>query len=54
MITIDKENGIFHLHNAQVSYVLQVVRDRYVLHRVIRHNRLFPCCNKYVEVKQWS
>ena len=33
MITIDKENGIFHLHNAQVSYVLQVVRDRYVLHR---------------------
>ena len=33
MITFDEQTGIFHLHNKQVSYVLQLVRGRYLLHR---------------------
>ena len=33
MIDFDKATGVFHLHNDKVSYVLQVVRDRYLLHR---------------------
>ena len=41
MIDFEASKGIFHLHNAQVSYVLQLVRGRYLLHRywgrAIRH-----------------
>ena len=33
MIDFDQSTGIFHLHNDHVSYVLQVVRERYLLHR---------------------
>ncbi len=33
MIDFDQATGVFHLHNDKVSYVLQVVRDRYLLHR---------------------
>ncbi|MBQ1462307.1 MAG: alpha-galactosidase, partial [Selenomonas sp.] len=33
MIDFDKATGVFHLHNDKVSYVMQVVRDRYLLHR---------------------
>lgn len=32
-ITFDQKNGIFHLHNTQVSYVLQVTKEGYLLHR---------------------
>jgi len=41
MITFDAKTGFFHLRNAQVSYVMQLVRGRYLLHRywgrAIRH-----------------
>ena len=30
MIDFDKATGVFHLHNDKVSYVMQVVRDRYL------------------------
>ena len=33
MIDFDQATGVFHLHNDKVSYVLQVVRDCYLLHR---------------------
>lgn len=33
MISFDNKTGIFHLKNEKMSYVLQVVRDRYLLHR---------------------
>ena len=33
MITYDESTGIFHLRNDSVSYVLQLVRGKYLLHR---------------------
>ena len=33
MIQYDEKTGIFHLRNEQMSYVLQVVRGRYLMHR---------------------
>ena len=33
MITFDEKTGIFHLKNAYTSYVLQLVRNKYLLHR---------------------
>ena len=41
MITFDEKTGIFHLQNDAISYVFQLVRGRYLLHRYwgrrIRH-----------------
>nr|WP_288851081.1 glycoside hydrolase family 36 N-terminal domain-containing protein [uncultured Mitsuokella sp.] len=33
MIQFDEKTGIFHLSNAKMSYVMQVVRGRYLMHR---------------------
>lgn len=33
MIQYDEKTGVFHLRNEQMSYVLQVVRGRYLMHR---------------------
>ncbi len=33
MITFDKETGIFHLKNDHYSYVLQIAKGKYLLHR---------------------
>lgn len=33
MIQFDEKTGIFHLSNAKMSYVLQVIRGRYLMHR---------------------
>ena len=33
MILFDEKTGIFHLRNAYQSYVFQLVRGRYLLHR---------------------
>ncbi len=33
MIQFDEKTGIFHLSNDHISYVLQVVRGRYLMHR---------------------
>ena len=33
MIQYDEKTGIFHLRNEQMSYVLQVMRGRYLMHR---------------------
>ncbi|SDF95860.1 alpha-galactosidase [Selenomonas sp. WCT3] len=37
MIEFDSSRGVFHLHNEHMSYVMQVVRDRYLLHRYWGH-----------------
>ena len=33
MIQFDEKTGVFHLSNEHISYVLQVVRGRYLMHR---------------------
>ena len=33
MITFDEKTGLFHLKNSSMSYVMQVVRGKYLLHR---------------------
>ena len=33
MITFEEQSGIFHLRNDKMSYVMQVVRGKYLLHR---------------------
>ena len=33
MISYDEKTGVFHLKNKKMSYVMQVVRGRYLLHR---------------------